>query len=46
MENVAFLLQADVPTAAFGEGVHALEEESTVDLEGVSSLGALYLQPM
>jgi hypothetical protein len=25
---------------------HALEEESTVDLEKISSLGALYLQPM
>jgi TRAP-type uncharacterized transport system substrate-binding protein len=46
VENVALLLQAEVPTAAFGEGVHALEEENTVDLEGISSLGALYLQPM
>lgn len=46
VENVTLLLQAEVPTAAFGEGVHALEEESTVDLEGISSLGALYLQPL
>lgn len=46
VENVKLLVDAEVPTAAFGEGVHALEEESSLDLEGISSLGALYLQPM
>jgi TRAP-type uncharacterized transport system substrate-binding protein len=50
IENVKSLIEAEVPTAAFGEGIHALEEEIDVELaeqlEGITSLGAMSLQPM